>query len=590
MFDRRPTARWLVVPILVATILASSCTGVPSEVPEPTDSPTESLWTDESVPTVIADPNSRSIEVATEFTTSSSGIVTAARFFQGAQNTGAVSATLWSADGTALGTTPIDAGADGWREVPFDNPIPIQADRNYVISYRASGGHYSADPDAFGQGATVTTGWLTARRGLFTYDGGIPDQSDGGTAYFVDVVFEPSGPTLRTIDGGEDYYGTFENSLPTTPDFFPLAVWFARVASPAEVAADRALGLNTYVELTEDSNLREIRDSGMFAFPSRTDPLMAGQFTTDEADMWAGAGEAPWTGRLPGDGPICVPADAECGYTVMSEFGRKVPPGVLAFTNYGKGVTFWETREAAQRFVNDFQDVVSVDNYWFTDETICQADQGGVLTTNGQTDLSPAECHLAANYGITTRHVRSLVQPRAAMPVWNFVEVGQPFSDNGTAGITGPEIRASVWSSIINGARGIIYFAHNFGGPCLSYNIFRDRCGDTVRDEVTAVNEQITRLAPVLNAPFVDGFARSDGTADVAAKYFEDSLYIFAGSTRSTGGQATISLSCGDATRVEVLDEDRTIPVSDNTFRDNFDDGNTVHLYRIDGTDGCALK
>lgn len=207
MFDRRPTARWLVVPILVATILASSCTGVPSEVPEPTDSPTESLWTDESVPTVIADPNSRSIEVATEFTTSSSGIVTAARFFQGAQNTGAVSATLWSADGTALGTTPIDAGgADGWREVPFDNPIPIQADRNYVISYRASGGHYSADPDAFGQGATVTTGWLTARRGLFTYDGGIPDQSDGGTAYFVDVVFEPSGPTLRTIDGGEDYY------------------------------------------------------------------------------------------------------------------------------------------------------------------------------------------------------------------------------------------------------------------------------------------------------------------------------------------------------------------------------------------------
>ncbi|WP_420749513.1 DUF4082 domain-containing protein [Rhodococcus sp. O3] len=575
--------------MLVATIF-TACTGVPTEEPGNADAATESLWPDGSVPPVIADPDDRSIEIATEFATSSNGMITAARIFQGSQNTAPIMATLWSADGDVLGTTPIPPGQNGWREIPFDNPIPIQADKNYVISYRASQGHHSADPDAFDEGATVGTGWLTAHRGLFTYGSGIPDRSDDGTGYFVDVVFEPSGPSVRPVDGGERYYDMFDNSLPTTSEFFPLAIWFAKVTSPEEVADDRALGLNTYVELTEDSNLGAIRDVGMFALPSRTDPLMAGQFTTDEADMWAGAGEAPWTGRLPGEGPICIPADAKCGYTVMSTFSDRVPPGVLAFTNYGKGVTFWETRDAAQRFVNDFQDVVSADNYWFTDESICQANEGGVLRTNGQTDLPPSECQLAANYGVTTRHVRSLIQPRAAMPVWNFVEVGQPFSDYGDAGITGPQIRAAVWSSIINGARGIIYFSHSFGGPCLSYNVFRDRCGDAVREEVAALNAQITKLAPVLNAPFVDGFARSDGPVDIATKYHDDSLYILAGSTRNSGGDSTVTLSCGNATQVEVLDEGRTIPIVDKTFRDSFVDGNAVHLYRIDGADGCEFE
>lgn len=588
MFDRRSIARLLVAPILVAMICAS-CTRIPSEEPRVVDTAAESMWPDGSVPPVIADPNSRSIELGTEFSASSNGTVTAARFFQGSANTAPVTATLWSTDGTVLGTTPIPAGPDGWREIPFDTPIPIQADRNYVISYRASQGNHSADPDAFDGGATVGTGWLTALRGLFTYGSGIPDQSDGGTAYFVDVVFEPSGPSLRPVDGGDNYYDMFDNSLPASSDFFPLAIWFAKVTSPEEAGSDRALGLNTYVELTEDSNVRAIRDAGMFALPSRADPLMAGQFTTDEADMWAGAGEAPWTGRLPGEGPICMPEDAECGYTVMSAFRDRIPPDILAFTNYGKGVTFWDTRDAAQRFVNDFQDVVSADNYWFTDESICQANEGGVLRTNGQTDLPPSECQLAANYGVTTRHVRSLVQPRAAMPVWNFVEVGQPFSESAEAGITGPQIRAAVWSSIINGARGIIYFAHNFGGPCLSYNLFRDRCGDAIRGEVSAVNNQITSLAPVLNAPFVDGFAKTDGPVDAATKYHDGNLYILAGSTRNSGGDATITLSCGDATQVEVLDEGRTIPVVDKTFRDFFVDGNAVHLYRLDGA-GCAFE
>jgi hypothetical protein len=192
---------------------------------------------------------------------------------------------------------------------------------------------------------------------------------------------------------------------------------------------------------------------------------------------------------------------------------------------------------------------------------------------------------------MTTKYVRSLVEPPAAQPVWNFVEIGHPSSEESGYTITGPQIRASVWSSIINGARGIIYFAANFGGPCPAFYIIRDACGDSIRGHLTAVNEQIHRLAPVLNAPFVDGYAyaRTDGPIDLAVKRYNATNYIIAGSTTSEPSDVTIELSCGDAQSAEVVDENRKIDIRDNAFRDSFPDGNAVHIYRIDKSAGCGL-
>lgn len=571
--------------LLAVILLSASCTNT---TPKQFDSAGERLWSNETVPNVISDPDKGSVEVGTEFTVASDGVITAARFYQGPENTGAVTATVWTSDGTKIDTVPIPPGPGGWREVRFDRPVPVEADRSYVVSYRASRGHYSADPDTFAQGRTVESGWLTALRSVFTNGDGFPDQP-GNANYYVDVVFESSGPTLRPVDGGERYYDGFQNSLPTSPDFFPVGVWYAFATTPSEVAFDRDLGLNTYVVLTADSNLQAIKNAGMYAITEEPNTLRAGQFTTDEADMWGGAGEAPWTGKTPPDLPTCIPEQAKCGFTVMAELKSEVPPQVMAFANYGKGVTFWEERDDAARFVNDFQDVVSVDNYWFTDNNICRADEGGVLKKNEEADLSDSECHLAANYGLSTKHVRSLVQPRASMPVWNFVEVGQPFAEEDDATITGPQLRAAVWSSIINGARGITYFSHSFGGPCKSYNLLRDQCGNAIRGDFAAVNKQIGQLAPVLNAPFVDGYARSDGPIDLAVKRYDGSNYLLVGSTRDAPADSAITLSCGNAESVEVIDENRTIPIIDRTFRDTFADGNAVHLYRINGTDGCGL-
>jgi hypothetical protein len=557
------------------------------------DSNEQRFWSDDKMPTVPSDPDNRSVEVGTQFTTASDGVISAVRFYQGPDNTGSDYATLWSLDGTKLATAEIPPGPSGWREIRFQKPVPVEADRPYVVSYHASNGHYSTDSDTFAGGRKVKSGWLTAIGGVFTEGNGFPDQSLQGKNYYVDVVFRSSGPSLRTVDGGEHYYDKFKNSFPTSPDFFPLGVWFTDTTSPEEIASDRALGLNTYVMLTPDSNVQLIKDSGMFALPDAPSHYSAGQLLTDEADMWAGPGDSPWTGEM-GTGAErqetypCIPDYAQCGYTVMMELRDKVAPNVLAYANYGKGVTFWQSRKQAERFVNDFQHATSADNYWFTDPYICEAYEGGVLKNNGEDALSPAECRLAANYGLTTRHVRSLVHPWASMPVWNFVELGHPFKEEEGGTITTQQMRAAVWSSIINGARGIVYFAHNFGGPCRSYNLLRDHCGDAIRADLTAVNQQIGRLAPVLNAPFLDGYARSDGPVDLAVKRYDGSNYLLVGATRNEPSDATITLSCGNADSAEVIDENRTVPITNRSFHDTFADGNAVHLYRIRDTSDCT--
>ena len=332
-----------------------------------------------------------------------------------------------------------------------------------------------------------------------------------------------AGPVqVRPVDGGPDYFAKYPNSLPTDPAYFPVGVWLESLVEPTDAPKDRLVGINLYVDLTGSSDITHATKEGMRALTSIPMPQAAGWMLSDEVDMWAGAGDAPWTGNWPGIGPICTPENQSCGYSVQRQLRKAVPAGALVYTNYGKGVTFWETNEQAAVFVNEFQDVVSADNYWFTDPYICGPSEGGAVFAAGA-QLAPEKCRLAANYGWTVDRVRSLVTPAASKPVWSFVEVGHPFTQADAPTITGPEIRAAVWSSLIHGARGIVYFNHNFGGDCQTQHVLRGPCGDAVRPWVTDVNAQIARLAPVLNAPFLDNALSHGEGIDAAVKVHDGS-------------------------------------------------------------------
>jgi hypothetical protein len=309
----------------------------------------------------------------------------------------------------------------------------------------------------------------------------------------------------------------------------------------------------------------------------------------DEVDMWAGAGDARWTGLWPGQGEVCAPVGEStgCGYAIQRTLRSLQPQSRLAYANYGKGVTFWLADDEARRFVNEFQDVVSADNYWFTDPNICGAHEGGAIV-GGERDLTPAECRRAANYGWTVDRVRSLVEPAGSKPVWAFVEVGHPFSEDWAPSITGPQLRAAVWSSVIHGARGIVYFNHSFGGSCESFHLLREACGDGLRPWVAEVNRRLVELAPALNAPFLDGALTVDGQVDTAVKVDGAVQYLFAAATEDRSADVSFDLRCAADGPVTVIGEDRELRLVGGTFVDRFADGDAVHLYRYDHAPGAA--
>jgi hypothetical protein len=173
-------------------------------------------------------------------------------------------------------------------------------------------------------------------------------------------------------------------------------------------------------------------------------------------------------------------------------------------------------------------------------------------------------------------------------PQWGFVEVTNAM---GLGPITPAEIRGAVWHTLIKGARGIIYFQHDFSAPCDSHHALRETgsaCYGAVINMVTSVNAQIKNLARVLNSPFVNGGRTVTGPVEHMLKWNGANLYMFAAGRNS--GSMTFSMPCiGNATAT-VVNESRTIPVANGAFTDTFADGNAVHIYRIDRGSKCGLS
>ena len=401
---------------------------------------------------------------------------------------------------------------------------------------------------------------------------------------------------LTQVDGGPGYYARFSRPLPAGASYFPVGVWFESVVSKANADLDRAAGLNLYVVLTANSNVALAQANGMKTILQADDwhsnTQTQGWFLADEVDMDPGPG---------------------AGYSQMQSIAAGLPgDGAIRYSNYGKGVTFWESDAEAARFVNDYQDLVSADNYWFTDENICSAEEGGSLVGGGAS-LSPAQCHRAANYGATVERVRGLIHPARSKPVWAIVELGHPASESDWPTITPPQVRAAVWQSLIAGARGIVYFNHSFGGPDQTQHILRDGADPgsayaPIRAMVTATNHEIEALAPVLNSPTVtSGWSQGPGTTAMVkwvtakkkcrskrkgrrcrkAKAGNRRLYVFAG---SAGGQVrgSFRIRCVGDTKARVVGENRAVRVRHGSFTDDFADGNAIHVYRIAAGSRCG--
>jgi hypothetical protein len=135
--------------------------------------------------------------------------------------------------------------------------------------------------------------------------------------------------------------------------------------------------------------------------------------------------------------------------------------------------------------------------------------------------------------------------------------------------------------------------------------------------QTEATDDLVEQLAPVLNSPFAEGYATvtpasgeklplplaagtgasAFGGIDLSVHWYQggdvtnrglqlsNGAYIFA-STRdseyATNISATFTIADKNATSVTVVNEDRTIPVSNGVFTDTFATGATVHIYEVD--------
>ncbi|MEW9553880.1 hypothetical protein [Nonomuraea sp. NPDC050783] len=395
---------------------------------------------------------------------------------------------------------------------------------------------------------------------------------------------EPPEPPRVPWEGGPAYYARFgaaANAGWTKPTFFPIGVWFESVVEEHDVRLDKEAGLNTYVELTANSDLALVRANGMWAITSKplpgTGSETVGWMIADEADMFAGPGDGVWSGKYGGEGQVCVPDKPPCGYTVMRTLKDRLPKGDgrLHYANYGKGIAMWESDKEASRFVNGYTDVMSTDVYWYTDNGICPEAENFIK-------LPREHCPRAAGYGRVVDRGRELdALDGRRQPVYAFVELGWP-GTNGLRAITPDEIAGAVMSSLIHEARGIVYFNHSFAGPCPSQHVLREPCARQTRAAVTELNRRITTLAPVLNT---QSYAHSfNPRLDTMLKKHDGSSYVFA-MVKEDARPGTHALrlpkALAGAAKAEVLFENRTVPVRDGAVTDAFARENSYHVYRI---------
>jgi hypothetical protein len=168
-----------------------------------------SLWSDADTPGTIDVNDASAVELGTLFRSGVGGTVTGVRFYKSAANTGPHTGSLWTEEGDRLAqVTFTGETASGWQTATFADPVTIDADRYYVVSYHTTTGHYSADNNGFAHARD--SGPLHAPadtpdhfNGRFRYgSGGFPTSTWASTNYWVDVTFTPA-PTTPEEPPGE---------------------------------------------------------------------------------------------------------------------------------------------------------------------------------------------------------------------------------------------------------------------------------------------------------------------------------------------------------------------------------------------------
>jgi hypothetical protein len=361
-------------------------------------------------------------------------------------------------------------------------------------------------------------------------------------------------------------YVRWKSGPPREAGFFSIGVW---LQSPHRAGQYLNAGFNTYVALWKgptEVQLAELKKAGMkvvchqnpVGLAHVNDPTIIGWMHGDEPD------NAQSLGKGKGYGPPIPPQRIVQNYEKI----RSNDPSRPVFLNLGQGVAWdgWHGRGVRTNHPEDYPkylkgcDIASFDIY---------------PVVHSKPAVSGKLWYLAKGVERLTKWTDG------KKVVWNCIECTH--IQNPTTKPTPSQVRSEVWMSLIHGSMGLIYFVHEWAPKFNESALLSD---PEMLKAVTAINRQITALAPVLNSPTILGAATvSSHSAGIPVaimmKQYQESNYLFAVGMRDGKCSATFTLQGLSGQReIEVLGEARTLMSKDGVFTDRFEPYE-VHLYRV---------
>lgn len=152
----------------------------------------ESLFTTQ-VPALLhnTDGIKADYELGMRFQRSSSGRITAIRFWKDSNEVGTHTGHIWSASGAPLANvTFTDETDSGWQQQNLATPLSITANTEYLVSVNTGDTYYVAEEN--GLDSQITNGHLSSivgENGRYGPPGNYPSQTFNDLNYFRDVVF-----------------------------------------------------------------------------------------------------------------------------------------------------------------------------------------------------------------------------------------------------------------------------------------------------------------------------------------------------------------------------------------------------------------
>jgi len=394
---------------------------------------------------------------------------------------------------------------------------------------------------------------------------------DASTSPSGDASLSSCVPTIPSVTWKSPYAG-WSKGISADPTFFPISVWLQgswHAQELAQLGINIYLGNNAGTDTLATADLAILKGLGMHAIigqdsagrPNIEDPTIVGWWMSPDEPDNAQADDG-------GYGPPIAPSVMVDEYDTYRTFDPNRP----MFLGLGQGVAYdaWEGRgdnPPAESGYVPASDIIDFDIYPYNN---CGGDPNEQATC-GQFWLNAA--------GVDRLHAWS----DRNQAVWTDIETTD-INAGSDAGPTPSQTRSEVWLALIHGANGITYFIDSWNPSFREDAIFEN---PTMVAAVTAVNAQITSLAPELNsANIVDlvSVASSNASAplDSMVKANGTTLYVFAAISRAgtATGSFTIQGMKGNGS-VDVVGEGRSIRVVAGKFSDTFA-ANDVHIYSVD--------